>query len=358
MSAQEIETPVIEIPVGGTPASAPETAAGAAPSPASTPAPAAKPEKETLRETVTRAVATARVRDEHGKFAPAPAAPAPQFPTPEAAAPQRPTMPKSLRKELESHWNTAPVELVSAIVQREADFEKGVTPLKEKARFADIIANEFKPYEMLLKMENTTPERAIGPLLQTAALFRTGTPVQKAQAVASIMRQYSISPEHVQQVLSGQAPPQPAIDPQLSQLTQQVQQLTQFQQSQNEARAMSAIEQFAANPEHKYFDSVAEDMHDMMTNSQQFRVQSANMTDADKLKLAYDKCIYANPEVRTRMQTDQAAAQQAKDQAKLQMEKAKLAALQVKGNPSVVSPPKVDPKDRRATIARAIESFS
>src|SRR6185369_11363430 len=161
---------------------APETEAPVAP-PATAPSEPAKPQDrreviaDAFRNPTQRGKHAASQPREQGRFA---GPPAPQFPTPQAI--QRPEMPKSLKKEVEAHWNTAPVELVSEFHRREQDYEKGLQPLRMKAQEADELLNEFKPYEMLLKMEGATPRQAIGSLLQTAAILRTGTPAQKAQA--------------------------------------------------------------------------------------------------------------------------------------------------------------------------------
>jgi hypothetical protein len=76
-----------------------------------------------------------------------------------------------------------------------------------------------------LRNENSTPAQAIGPLLQTAALLRTGTPQQKSQAVAQMIQQFQIPLEQVAAYFGGEAPPQQQ-DSHYNQLAQQVQQLT------------------------------------------------------------------------------------------------------------------------------------
>lgn len=296
-----------------------------------------------------------RQRAPDGKFAPT----APQFPTPQQAQPvvQRPPMPKSLKLELQPHWDTAPEPLLAAINQREQDYEKGVTPLKEKAKQADEVLNEFRPYEMLLKMENTTPSKAIGPLLQTAAILRTGTPAQKAHAVATTMRQFGIPIEHIQSILSGNGPPQPALDPQYSQLHQQVQQLTQAQQQQSEMRINRAITEFSGNPENKHFEAVQDRMAAFLSNPDTLPGFDPGMSEAERLRLAYDTSIYADPTVRAQVLAEQQAAQQQTQQASQQVVRAKQAAVQIKGSPAAGPAPKADPKDRRAVLANAFSRF-
>ena len=343
MSAQEIIP--IETPTGGTPVSVPEPAAGAA-LPAA-PAPAAT-SPESRRDFIARQVKNPPVRGADGKFIPSSpiaAAPAAQFPTPDTIAPQRPAMPKSYKKELELHWNTLPHEFAASVVQRESDYEKGVAPLKEKARIADEVLKEFKPYEQMLQTEGGTPAAAIRQLLSTAAIFRSNNPGLKAQAVVQIMRQFGIPLEHLQQVQAGTPPPQPGVDPQ--QITQLVEQrLAAFQRQQSDTQNQTEIERFAANPEHEHFDAVSDWMANLMT-TERFRADHVGKSPQEKLKSAYETAIRMDPEIYQKV----AAKQQAKDNAARQVHQSKNAAVQVKGAPSAGPAPTPNPNNRRELIA-------
>ncbi len=345
------------------PAIAPETPVVAPP--AAPPAPAAPAIPETRRDTIARAVAESkqnprevrpnpRPRFVDGKFAPVEAAPvAPAFPTAETQAPKPPSMPKSLRLELQPHWEKTPAELQAAINQREADYERGVQPLKEKAKLADEISNEFKPYEHMLRAEGGTPQLAIRELLKTAAIFRSGNPGLKVQAVAQIMQQFGIPLEHLQQVFSGTAPiqPAPARDPQISQLTQQVEQLTQAQQRREEMRAQSVVREFAAKPEHKHFDAVSGHIIQLLA-APQLMGATDDMSESEKLKLAYDTAIRLDPAVHQMV----LAEQQSRDQAQNRVAQAKSAAVQIKGAPTAAPGSKPDPKNRREIIKNAMHA--
>lgn len=341
MSAEEstLQTP------SPTPTPAPQPPAAPAPAaePAAPAVPAAPP---TRRELLVKAFQNPRQRDETGKFVPSPKAP----PEPQAAvaapvAPVRPPMPKSLKKELESHWNTAPPELLAAVVQREADSERGVQPLKEKARIADELLREIQPYEHMIRAENGTPAVAIRQLLQTAALFRTGVPEQKARAVASLLQQFGIPLEHVQQVMSGQAPPQQALDPHFSQLAQQVEQLKLQSQQQAEARMLETVRAFEADPKHKYFSQVSERILQLVG-------VYPNLPPQEQLEKAYETAIWENPEIRQQMLAEQQAAERQTQQ----VAQAKQAAVQVNGAPAPGPAPKIDPRNRREVIAAAIRA--
>ena len=354
-----MEETVITQPTEATPPPAPVAAP-------ETPAAPALPENR--RDLIARELKSptprqvnGRPRDTAGKFAPSdPAAASPlpdsQFPTPQASSPKPPAMPKSLRLELQPHWEKTPAELQAAINQREADYEKGVLPLKEKARQADELLNELRPYEMLMRAENTTAPKVIGSLLQTAAILRTGSPVQKAYAVAQTMRQFGIPIEHLQQVLSGNAPPQPQHDPQYQQLAQQVQQLTAAQQQQQEKRANSAISKFAADPKHKHFDAVSERMLTLLQNPAVMGQEVGDMSEDEKLTAAYETACRLDPAIHQQMLTEQQQAMIDADRAKTQVAQARNAAVQVKGSPSAGPSAKPNPKDRPEVIRAAIRA--
>ena len=302
---------------------------------------AAKPENETRIETLTR-LAKNPVQRERGPAALKPAV------QPAIAPSERPAFPKSLKKELESHWNSAPTELLNGVIERESSYEKGIREYSTKAKQADEILSEIKPYEMLLKTEGTTPKAAIGSLLQTAALLRSGTPAQKAQAVAQTMRQYGIPIEHIQQMLAGQAPQQQAIAPQ--QVEQMVnQRFTAFQQQQEDARAQAVISQFEKDPAFKHFAAVRSTMGAIMQDSE-FLARTSGMPESEQLKEAYQSAIYANPAVREKV----LAEQQAEIRSKQQVEAAKKASVLVRGAPRQGPPPKINPSDRRGTIAAIV----
>ena len=285
---------------------------------------------------------------ESGKFAPK----EPKFPT--SDAPTRAEMPKSLRLELKDHWEKAPPELQQAIAQREADFERGINTYKSRDAEAKAITELFQPYEWMLRNENATPATAIGPLLQTAALLRTGTPQQKSQAVAQMIQQFQIPLDQVASYFGGEQP-QPQ-DNQYNQLAQQVQQLTahitqsQYQaQKQNESRALSVIQQFASDPANVHFEAVSERMLQLL-QAPQVLGDTSQMSEREKLQLAYDTAVRLDPTTAQQIYAQQQQSMQAANQ----VQRAKTAAVQVRGAPSASPSFVTNQSDRRAVIANAL----
>jgi hypothetical protein len=334
---------------------APETPAVEAPQTPTEPQSRADTIREALTKTPTnRGKHAASQPREGGKFAP-------KFPNAENQAPQmadkpRAEMPKSLRLELKEHWEKAPAELQQAFAQRDADYEKGITSYKQRDAEARAITEQFAPYEWILRNEGSTPAQAIGPLLQTAALLRTGTPQQKSQAVAQMIQQFQIPLDQVAAYFGGEAPPQQ--DSHYNQLAQQVQQLTQHitqsqyeAQKQNENRALSVIQQFASDPANAHFEAVQDRMLSLL-QAPQVLGDISHMSEREKLQVAYETAVRLDPQLAQSL----FAQQQQSYAAQNQVQKARQAAVQVRGAPGASVSGPVSQSDRRAVIANALRS--
>ena len=219
------------------------------------------------------------------------------------------------------------------------------------------ITEQFAPYEWILRNENTTPAAAIGPLLQTAALLRTGTPQQKSQAVAQMIQQFQIPLDQVASYFNGETP-QPE-NTHYNQLAQQVQQLTQHitqsqyeAQKQNENRALSVIQQFAGDPANMHFEAVSDRMLQLL-QAPQVLGDTSQMSEREKLQLAYDTAVRLDPAIAQQFY----AQQQQNTQAANQVQRAKTAAVQVRGAPGSSIGGAINQTDRRAVIANALRQI-
>jgi len=337
---------------------APETPTVEAPQTAAEPQSRADTIREALTKTPTnRGKHAATQPREGGKFAP-------KFPTDQTQAPQmaekpRAEMPKSLRLELKEHWEKAPAELQQAFAQRDADYEKGISTYKQRDAEARAVTEQFAPYEWILRNENTTAAQAIAPLLQTAALLRTGTPQQKSQAVAQMIQRFQIPLDQVAAYFGGAAPPQQQ-DSHYNQLAQQVQQLTahitqsQYEaQKQNENRALSVIQQFAGDPANAHFEAVQDRMLSLL-QAPQVLGDISHMSEREKLQIAYDTAVRLDPQLAQGLY----AQQQQNYATQNQVQKAKQAAVQVRGAPGAAISGAVNQTDRRAVIANALRQVN
>lgn len=120
------------------------------------------------------------------------------------------------RKGVVEKFGALDAEIKAEILKREDDFHKGIEQYREKASLGAQIEKVAAPYMHLIAAEGGTLDRAVGDLLRTAALFRTGSPQQKQQALVQIAQQFGIQ-------MPGQVG-QPQQQPQFEGLTQEQQQ--------------------------------------------------------------------------------------------------------------------------------------
>lgn len=354
-NAPVIETPAVEAPVVDKPI---EQAA---------PAPEVKSDPKDRRNTIREALIASgaivpkdaqRNRDDKGKFAPVQQQATQQG----AAIPaviERPKMPKSLPKELEPLWAQAPDELAKAFLKRDQDAEKGVREWSAKYKQAEPILNEFKPYEQLMANVGTNPVAVIRNLLPTMAILRTGSPGEKARAVAQAMADNGIPFEHLAQVMQGQTP-QAQGSPQVAHLLQEINQLKQNFQGVQQSAAQADTARLTTIADNwgkakPYYQVLTPHMaHIMQSGEMQETDDMGNPKSEDQLlDEAYNLAIERFPAL------SQAAQQQAQRQRDTQMaQQARGAALQVKGAPGApISANQIDPNDRRGLIAAQIRNM-
>lgn len=239
-----------------------------------------------------------------------------QDPAPEDRAPS------SWKREVADKWADLPVEARVEIQRRESDYHKGIEQYKQYAGIGQDIERVVAPYMQTLQSAGAHPMEAIDKLFKADQQLRYGSPDQKAQFLSKLAQDYGVDLEKVK--------PLPPVDPAVQALQMQNQQLQRFQQSimtqQNQA-VMSEIEQFKNDPANAHFDAVKEDMQILLQSNR-----------AESLKDAYEKAVWMRPDIRKslveqqRTEAGNKAAQNARSQ------RAKSAAVGVKGSaPSKVS---------------------
>ena len=286
-------------------------------------------------------VADTRTRDESGKFVTRteqPAAPetvsqsssATETTAPVAAAPtDNPALdlnraPSSWKPAAKAAWAALPEPVRAEIYRRESDFHKGNSAIKENADFGQKVRAEFEPYKMIMQAEGATPEQGISEYLRTAALFRVGTPEQKRGALYQIDKQFNCGFEQEFQRLvaaevarvTGQAAPaqqqqpQQFHDPRVDALLQSQEQAKQREAQQLSSQASDAETRFRAamdekgQPQFPYVDNVEQDM---ISRIPEIRRSNPSLSHFDVLKQAYEVAVWANPETRAVLISQQQA---------------------------------------------------
>lgn len=286
-------------------------------------------------------------RDEKGRFAPKAAEAAPVQAEADKPAPvSTDGPPTSWKPEARDLYAKADPALQAYIRQREAEQQQGVAKLKAeyepKARFADEIWSNMAPYADMIRAEGGTPAAAVRDLLETAAIFRRGTPAQKQQALVQIASQFNVP-------LPGTAtPPTPAFDPDA--LTQRVEQrvLSVVEQRAQTERLQAQIEAFSKDKPH--FQQLAPTMGKL--------IEAGIATD---LSDAYERAIRLDVDLFAKTQAEQTAAAEATRRAEAERAaaKKKAAGVSVTGAPGMAGVPvngRTPAPNLRAELERAFQA--
>lgn len=383
----ETTAPVVEAP-------APTPSAAPVEKPATSTAPAAAPteskpqeRRDTIRESMIKAgvikpasqSAAERARDQQGRFAPAQAAaPAPSAP----AAPQAPIqvedlpLPKSLKKELETHWKSVPQELKKAYIERDSHYDRGISQLRTRAEAGEQILNEIKPFEHVFRATGTSPQATIKNLMPVAAVLATGTPEQKAVVISKAMAEYGVTVDHLNAALQGQQN-SPMMHPEVQALSQKLQRLESLISS-GQQRSVEAENQRislmadAFGKDKPNFDEMRPQMWSLLQAQSTAEAQgltgplgskqdTALWSESQWIENAYSAALRLNPayfQSEIARQRDEALKAE-RDKANQAAQTSRAASVQVRGAPGgPASPAQVNPKDRQAVIRAALRAHS
>jgi len=312
-------------------------------------------------------------RDDRGRFAPKagaapaepaapvldaqrPAAPAqPGTPMPPAPTPElRP--PVSWKPQAREKWATVDAEIKAEVVRREAEHQHTLQQSAQARQFQDAFERVVRPYEVFIRAENSTPLDAVDNLMRMAAVMRTGSPSDKVNVVANIIRQWSIDLPMLDGVMaahvSGQPAPQFAQqqafrDPRLDQLLAAQHQQLQQAQRDTEAGLTHDIATFEANPKNEFFHDVRPVMADLI-HVAAMRGQAMTLDDA------YAKACQLDDNV-SKILAQRASARQAGTNTNAAL-RARRAAASVRGD-TTLSDGATVPRDEsvRASLEAAFE---
>jgi hypothetical protein len=357
------------------------------------PEPIVEEAPSTAETTVEEAPALedARARDDAGRFTkaakeePKPAAkvapaaktttakaPAAPEQTPDAASAQgvipRDTAraPSTWKPAAREGFEKLPEAARAEIHRREDDYRKGTEQLMPDATFGKSMRQVVDPYRMLIEAEGGSPERAVSDLLRTAAVLRMGGPQEKLNAMVAIVRQFNVDLSPLLQ--PGQTPqPQqqqfrdPRVDQLLASQAREQQQRAARETQQLETTVTRWLDEADAqgNPKRPYLGDVMSEMSMMIP---QLRAADPSLTEVQALEAAYERAIWANPEIRAVLQTKERTELESRSQAANQsrvIEAKRAASVNVPRRASTPSPGK--PGDIGDTIretAQALGLFS
>ncbi len=277
-------------------------------------------------------------------------------------------VPMGLRAPFKATFGQLPKEWQDEVARldkigREAADQVGAKHAPE-VNFAKEIRAEFQPFEMMLRAEGATPQTAIRALMQDAAIFRFGTPQQKASRLQQIAQIYNV-PLQAAAAQSGEQPegalPDISQHPAYQQLAGMVQQLkqsfTQQTQAQTEAQETSnlnAVNAFLAEVDDKGNSKNPLDDSLQTAFAQQIGlVRSANPGwDAPRvLAKAYENLSWTEPTLRTVILQRQEADKQAKTQQELAAKRQAAVSLKP-GTPAVAASTSTTQKQSRSEFLK------
>lgn len=261
-------------------------------------------------------------------------------------------VPVAWRGEAKAEWDKVPAPVRQEVLRREQEVNEVLRESSRSRQFEQAFHQTVAPFQQFIAADGGDPLQATRNLMQTAAVLRAGSPVQKAQTVAQIVQQFGIDIETLDSALAGQPmpgpnggqpPPQYVSDPRLDQVTQFMQGLqTRAQENQQafQASVRSEIEAFENDPANMFFKDVEQDIEVLM------RVADERGQEMS-LKQAYDQAIQMRPELRAVVERQKGNGKQTQT-----LTQKKRAAASIQARSPQVSAPK-EPETLRGAIEQA-----
>lgn len=259
--------------------------------------------------------------------------------TSEASAPQ------SWSPEAKAEFDKLSPTLKAEIQKRESDMHRALTKQDEYRLYGKNIKETLKPYMPLIAQSGMAPEKYVHQMIHTIHQLQTGNSQQRIAIIADVARSFGLKAN-----FEGQSSLDPQAEAELNQLryrdAERKYEISQ-QQSQEDATIHADIEAFASNPENKHYESVKSAMAALLMSG-----------EATDLKDAYDKAIWARPDIRSTLVSQQIAAEQAKQkqQTQTKTQQALRAGSSLSGHPglSVPAAPEGSESDLRSEIRKSL----
>lgn len=237
---------------------------------------------------------------------------------------------KMMNKALRDAWPTLAPAVQAALNNRESEMETVITKQDGERQLARRFTETVSPYVAMIRSEGGEPIKAVAELLNTAYKLRTASPQEKGRLLWQTAQQFGADMRQTMQ--QGQ----PVFDPRLHEVNQRLASLQgelkkqqSLQQQQEQEGIKRLIETFAADKDtYPYFNDVREDMAALLQGGR-----------AADLQEAYDKAVYANPDIRSALLAAKTVEDEGKRVAdqKAKAEKAKKAGSSVRGGPGMTA---------------------
>jgi hypothetical protein len=269
--------------------------------------------------------------------------------------------PTSWRAPQKAKWEALDPDIRQEVMRRERDITKTLGEVSQVRQFANQFSQMIQPFQERLREMKHTPLAAVEALLKTDKLLSSSSPTQRAQYMATLIKDYGVDIRELDNALSGSATTDPVtsqIDQLLSQRLAPLQEFIASQQAQRRAQEEQAaskvsqtVDQMAQDPAYPHFQDVKEDMADIIDLQAKKGVYIT-------LAQAYNRAIAMNPELSEQMEAQRQveASRKSAQLANARAQKALQASKSVSGAPTRSVAGASNASDRRALIEAAFDS--
>jgi hypothetical protein len=274
------------------------------------------------------------------KPVPKPVVPGAKPVVPTSAQPAEMKAPQAWREPAKQVWAQLPEAARVEVLKREKEITAQLATFGEDRKYAQTMKQAFAPFEAQIRAEGSTPERAIGNLMNTALALRTAPPAHKAALVADMINTYGVPLEHLVAALEGKQPPPgqrqapPQVDP--AAIAKQVQdnlmkQLGTQREQAIAAKVQGELDTFLQDKAMHGLDGTdyGDDIRELMADIIERAVARKSTITLDK---AYILAAREHPEVSKVLERQEQAAKAAKANASTQ--RARAAASSVRSSPA------------------------
>jgi hypothetical protein len=244
--------------------------------------------------------------------------------------------PESWKPQARDAWSKIPTEAQQEVLRREREIVQTLQQTAGARKVADQFIAAVSPFEMMIRAEGADPISATRELFGQAAILRIGTPAQKAQLVATVVKRFGVPIDALDAALVNE--PIPDEESKIAQIIQQqlapvrqfmssIEGVKQQRAQQVDGEIDSEINRFAADTANEFFHDVKNEMADLMEVAAR---NGRTMT----LKQAYDRAVALNENI-------QAVISQ-RNQQQVSRARAAGSSLPSRGAPPASSQPKGD----------------
>jgi len=193
--------------------------------------------------------------------------------------------PSSWKKEMHESWGALTPEVQEYIDQRESQMAKGLEVDRSDSNLGRIMRDTMTPYADMLQKAGVDEPTMVRNMMNAHYRLSNASPTEKQQLFDQLAQSYGLT--------QGE---QAEVDPVIKQLQDELNGIKSNLSKKDEAtlqeartRVETEVEAFASDPEHSYFDELADDM-------------LPYLNAGIPLKDAYEKAVWANPVTRQKEQ--------------------------------------------------------